>query len=84
MDLRSLRPGLTFLFFRDKDESLLGLSLTPKQDETLAVVREQDDSWTPISHTGRVETKQELSKLWLKKQQMGLTNFFLGYLHNVG
>ena len=67
LDLKSLRPGLTFLFFHDKDGSLLGLSLTPKQNETLAVVRELDDSWTPISHTGRVETKQELIHIVVEK-----------------
>ena len=70
LELKSLRPGLTFLFFHDKDK-LLGLSLTPKTNETLAVVRELDDSWTPISHTGRVETKQEKVQVVIERTFSG-------------
>ncbi|MBP5344120.1 MAG: M23 family metallopeptidase [Alphaproteobacteria bacterium] len=71
LDLKSLRPGLTFLFFHDKDDKLLGLSLTPRANETIAVVRELDDSWTPISHTGRVETKQELVQVEIERTFSG-------------
>ena len=71
LDLKSLRPGLTFLFFHDKEDKLLGLSLTPRANETIAVVRELDDSWTPISHTGRVETKQEMVHVEIERTFSG-------------
>jgi len=71
LDLKSLKPGLTFLFFHDKEDKLLGLSLTPRVNETIAVVRELDDSWTPISHTGRVETKQELVQVEIERTFSG-------------
>ena len=59
LDFKSLRPGLTFLFFHDQDGVLQGLSVRQKETESLAVLREKDNSWVTFSQTGRVETKQE-------------------------
>ncbi len=59
LDLKSLRPGLTFLFIHDLDGRLMGLSVRQKENESLAVMREKDDSWVTFSQTGKVETKQE-------------------------
>ncbi|MBE6446745.1 MAG: M23 family metallopeptidase [Alphaproteobacteria bacterium] len=56
INLRTLRPGMQFIFFKDGPD-VVGVSLMTKDGETLAVLREADGSWTPFSHTGRVETK---------------------------
>ena len=71
LNVKSLRPGLSFVFFHAKDGSLLGVSLTPKPNETIAVVKELDDSWTPISQTGRVETKQTMIHIVVEKTFSG-------------
>ncbi len=57
MDLKSLRPGMGFLFFKEKDGILVGLSIQVKEGENIAVLREQDGSWTPFSAAGRIETQ---------------------------
>ena len=59
LDLKSLKPGLSFLFFHNQEGRLEGLSLRPKENESLAVLREKDDSWVTFSQTGKVETRQE-------------------------
>ena len=59
LDLKSLKPGLTFIFFHNLEGRLEGLSLQTKTNEFLAVLREKDDSWVTFSQTGKVETKQE-------------------------
>lgn len=59
LDLKSLKPGLMFLFFHNQEGRLEGVSLQPKENEFLAVLREKDDSWVTFSQTGKVETKQE-------------------------
>ena len=59
LDLKSLRPGLAFMFFHNQEGRLEGLSLRPKANESLAVLREKDDSWVTFSQTGKVETRQE-------------------------
>lgn len=56
INLRTLRPGMQFMFFKDGPD-VVGVSLMNGDGETLAVLREADGSWTPFSHTGRVETK---------------------------
>ena len=59
LDLKSLKPGLTFLFIHDLEGQLMGLSVRQKENESLAVLREQDNSWVTFSQTGKVESKQE-------------------------
>ena len=59
LDLKSLKPGLVFLFFHNQEGKLEGISLRPKENESLAVLREKDNSWVTFSQTGKVETKQE-------------------------
>ncbi len=59
LDLKSLRPGLTFLFIHDLEGQLMGLSVRQKENESLAVLREKDNSWVTFSQTGKVESKQE-------------------------
>ena len=56
MNLKSLKPGMTMMLFKEK-ENLVGLSLAVKEGENISVLKETDGSWTPFSHTGRVETK---------------------------
>ena len=71
LDLKSLRPGLGFIFFHEADNSLAGLTVTPKANETLSVLREKDGSWTTFSQTGRVETKQEHIKVTIERTFSG-------------
>ena len=59
MDLKALRPGMSFMFFKDKSNQLQGLSIQPKAEETIAVIREEDGSWTPFTAAGRIETITE-------------------------
>ena len=56
INLKSLKPGMEIILFKDNDE-LVGLSMTLKEGESISVLKEIDGSWTPFSHTGRVETK---------------------------
>lgn len=56
INMKTLRPGISFMFFKDGPD-VVGISLTVKENENLAVIKEADGSWTPFSHTGRVETK---------------------------
>ena len=58
INLKTLKPGMQFMFFKD-GPTVVGVSLMTGKGETLAVLREADGSWTPFSHTGRVETKTE-------------------------
>ena len=57
IDLKALRPGMSFMLFKTSEDVLQGVSIQIKEGETLAVVRETDDSWTPITATGRIETE---------------------------
>jgi murein DD-endopeptidase MepM/ murein hydrolase activator NlpD len=57
MDLKSLRPGMGFLLFWEKDKTLVGLSIQVKEGENIAVLREKDGDWTPFSAAGRIETQ---------------------------
>lgn len=61
INLKTLRPGLNFLFFKDGPD-VVGISLNVKENENLAVIKEADGTWTPFSHTGRVETKTQQYK----------------------
>ncbi len=56
LNLKTLKPGISFMFFKNGPD-VVGLSLTIKENENLAVIKEADGSWTPFSHTGRVEKK---------------------------
>ena len=58
INLKTLKPGMQFMFFKD-GPTVVGVSLMTGKGETLAVLREADGSWTPFSHTGRVETKNQ-------------------------
>lgn len=57
IDVKSLRPGMSFMLFKTPDRVLQGLSLQTKGEETVAVVREEDGSWTPFTAAGRIETE---------------------------
>lgn len=56
INLKSLKPGMNIMLFKE-GENVVGLSLVVKEGETLSVLKEADDTWTPFSHAGRVETK---------------------------
>ena len=71
MNLKSLRPGLTFLFFHEKDGTLAGMSVRPKETESLSVLREKDGSWVTFSQTGRIETKQERLQVVIERTFAG-------------
>ncbi len=71
LDLKTLRPGLSFIFFHEKDGLLVGVSLAQKQNETLSVLREKDGSWVTFSQTGRVETKQERVEVTIERTFSG-------------
>ncbi len=57
VDLKALRPGMSFILFKQANGRVEGLSVQPQDDETIAVVRESDDTWTPFTAAGRIETK---------------------------
>ncbi len=57
IDLRSLQPGMTFMIFTGPDKEFLGISLTLKNGETTAVIKEDEETYTPFSQEGRIETK---------------------------
>ena len=57
IDLKSLRPGMGFILFWEKDGTLAGLSIQVKEGENIAVLREKDGGWTPFSAAGRIETQ---------------------------
>lgn len=57
IDLRSLQPGMTFMIFTGQNKEFLGLSLTLKNGETTAVIKEDEETYTPFSQEGRIETK---------------------------
>ena len=71
LDLKSLKPGLTFLFFHTPEKQLEGLSIRQKANESLAVLREKDGSWVTFSQTGRVETKQEHIQVTIERTFSG-------------
>ena len=71
LDLKSLKPGLTFIFIHDLEGRLMGLSVRQKENESLAVLRAQDDSWVTFSQTGRVETKQQPIQVVVEKTFSG-------------
>ena len=56
INLKNLKPGMNIMLFKEED-TLVGLSLAIKDAENLSVLKEADGTWTPFSHTGRVETK---------------------------
>ena len=56
INLKSLKPGMNIMLFKE-GENVVGLSLIVKDGETVSVLKEADDTWTPFSHAGRVETK---------------------------
>ena len=57
IDLKALRPGLMFMFFKSDDGVVWGLSVQIHEGETVAVLKEEDGSWTPFTATGRIETQ---------------------------
>lgn len=71
LDPKSLRPGLTFMFFHDQDKKLVGLSIRQKANDSLAVLREKDNSWVTFSQTGRIETKQERVQVVIERTFAG-------------
>ena len=57
MDLKSLKPGMTFMVFKNKQGQAQGVSVQVHDNETIAAVREEDGSWSPFTATGRIETQ---------------------------
>ena len=80
LDLKTLKPGLTFIFFHNLEGRLEGISLQTKANEFLAVLREKDNSWVTFSQTGKVETKQEHIQVVIERtfsgsaQKAGVSN----------
>ncbi|MBR6411961.1 MAG: M23 family metallopeptidase [Alphaproteobacteria bacterium] len=62
INVKSLKPGLMFILFKNQADEIQGVSVQISEGETLAVLREEDGSWTPFTATGRVET-QTIRKL---------------------
>ena len=57
INLRSLQPGMTFMVFTEPDGNFRGISLQNKNGEVIAVVKENEEIYTPFSHEGRVDIK---------------------------
>ena len=57
LNVKSLKPGLMFILFKDSSGTVQGISVQITEGETFAVLREEDGSWTPFTAMGRVETQ---------------------------
>jgi len=57
MDLKALKPGMSFMMFKDNQGQLQGVSVQVHDNETMAAIRENDGSWSPFTATGRIETQ---------------------------
>ncbi len=58
-NLKTLRPGTTVLLFLNNDDTFLGLSIPMRDNQAVAVIRNDDGTLTPVSHEGRVEKVTE-------------------------
>ena len=57
LNVKSLKPGLMFLLFKDQSGVIQGISVQVSESETFAVLREEDGTWTPFTAMGRIETQ---------------------------
>ena len=57
LNVKSLKPGLMFFLFKNQAGEVQGISVQISEGETVAVLREEDGSWTPFTATGRIETQ---------------------------
>ena len=57
IDLRALQLGTPVMFFKDAEtNTILGVSIQIKPDETVSALREENGSWTPFSQASRIES----------------------------
>ncbi|MDR2902521.1 MAG: M23 family metallopeptidase [Lactobacillales bacterium] len=57
INLKTLQPGTSLFIFETLDDEFVGLSISMKESQIIAVVRETDGTYTPVSKEGRVETQ---------------------------
>ena len=57
LNVKSLKPGLMFIIFKDQTGLIQGISVQISDGETFAVLREEDGTWTPYTAMGRIETQ---------------------------
>ncbi|MBR5130566.1 MAG: peptidoglycan DD-metalloendopeptidase family protein [Alphaproteobacteria bacterium] len=57
INLHSLQPSMTFMVFTELNGNFKGISLQNKNGEVVAVIKEDEGIYTPLSHEGRVEIK---------------------------
>ena len=57
LNVKSLKPGLMFVLFKNKANEIQGISAEISEGNTIAVIREEDGSWTPFTAAGRIETQ---------------------------
>lgn len=55
INLRSLQPGMSFMVFSELSGTFKGISLQNKNGEVVAVIKENEETYTPFSHEGRVD-----------------------------
>ena len=57
LNVKSLKPGLIFMLFKNQAGEIQGISVQINEGETIAVLKEEDGTWTPFTATGRIETQ---------------------------
>ena len=57
IDMKALKPGMSFWLFQDTDGVLQGISAQLREGENIAVIREDDGGWAPFTAAGRIESQ---------------------------
>lgn len=57
IDLKTIKPDAVALIFTDKKGEFLAVSVPRKAGEVVAVLKEDDGTYTPFAQEGRIETK---------------------------
>lgn len=59
IDLKTLQPGMSFILFYSNDGAFEGLTLPLKNEQVIAVIKDDDGSYVPVSQEGRIERQTE-------------------------
>lgn len=62
INLNTLKTGTLFLTFLTPEKKFLGLAIPSPGEEVVAVIKQEDGSFTPFTQAGQVEVKQERIK----------------------
>lgn len=62
VNLNTLPQGTIILSFNDNNQNFLGLAIQLAGDEFVAIIKTENDTLTPFTHTGQVSIQQERIK----------------------